>query len=193
MVKGTLNELSQLRDSGFGQPAPRHGLNLLYWFVHEYIELYNDDVVLNSNPQNGAFGFHNFLNTIEDEDHIVPIQTFPYYEVGNLNAKGADKLPSYVRANYSHNEADSNKDRIIVRLDYSGALNRVYVTEHSDKKLFDNSKTYRVSVGLLKIIKNMNRERYLSLLSIPQMQHIHVTQQSAFEREPENNSWCAIL
>ncbi|XP_003197778.1 uncharacterized protein [Danio rerio] len=166
MVKGTLNELSQLKQSGFGQPEPRHGLNLLYWFAREYVDIgYGEIIPKSSYPENGDFGFHKFNNRIEDEDHIVPIQNLPYYEVGNLNYRNADELPDYVRGKYSRNTPDSNKDRIIVRQDGNGKLSRVYVTEHSDAKLFDSSKTYRVSQGLLQIINNRSREDFLSEVS----------------------------
>lgn len=177
----TLNELSQLKDSGFGQPRPRHGLNLLYWFAKDYIHFSNGEIVPKYRPRNGDFGFHTYHNRIEDDDdHIVPLQNLPYYEVGNLNARGADKLPNYVRANYSQSDPESNRDRIIVRQDASGNFNRVYVTEHSDPRRFASSRTYRVSHGLLQIIKNMNREQYLE-------------RTSNTAPEPDNNSWCTIL
>ncbi|KAL0202983.1 hypothetical protein M9458_001001, partial [Cirrhinus mrigala] len=114
MVNGTLNELSQLKESGFGQPLPRHGLNLLHWFAQDYISFSKTDIVPKFSPQNGDFCFHKFKNRIEDDDHIVPVQNLPYYEVGNLNAPEADKLPNYVRENYDKNISESNKDRIIV-------------------------------------------------------------------------------
>ncbi|KAI7810683.1 hypothetical protein IRJ41_005294 [Triplophysa rosa] len=175
MVKDTLNELFQLKNCGFGQPQPRHGLNLLYWFDREYIAFSNYEIVPKTSPQRGDFGFHKFLNRIEDDNHIVPLQSLPYYEVGNLNARGADKLPDYVRAN-KNSDADSNKDRIIVRMDNDGNIERVYITEHSDQKRFDNNKTYRVSKGLLQIIKNTTQEQYLNSVS-----------------NPQNDSWCTIL
>lgn len=194
MVKGTLNELSQLRDSEFGQPQPRHGLNLLYWFAHDYIQISNGIIYQNFNPKGGAFGFHKFLNRIEDDECLLPNQNQSCFEVGNLHYEGADKLPDYVRK-YGRGP-DSNKDRIIVSLDTSGNIQRVYITEHSDAKRFDNSKTFRVSQGLLKIIKNLNREQYLNLVLKPQYQVINqarIVNQNQFERPPENNSWCTIL
>ncbi|XP_056103217.1 uncharacterized protein LOC130082385 [Rhinichthys klamathensis goyatoka] len=222
MVKDTLNELSQLKQSGFGQPwPPRHGLNLLYWFAHEYIGFINyGEIVLRFKPKKGDFGFHKYHNRIDEEDPIVPIvpqENLLYYEVGNLNFPGADDLPDYVRANYRRNNPipDSNKDRVIVRLDVNGSLNRVYVTEHSDPKSFDSSKTFRVSQGLLQIIKNMSRDQYLSQLSsTPEKQvgfrhtpgeqagfrhtpgeqvGFRHTPQSHYNPPPNNDSWCTIL
>ncbi|KAI7811027.1 interferon-inducible protein Gig1 [Triplophysa rosa] len=191
MVKDTLNELFQLKNCGFGQPQPRHGLNLLYWFAREYIAFSNNDILPKTSPQRGDFGFHKFLNRIEDDNHIVPLQNLPYYEVGNLNARGADKLPVYVRAN-KNSDADSNKDRIIVRMDNYGDIERVYITEHSDQKRFDNNKTYRVSKGLLQIIKNMTREQYLNSVSNP-IYYQHRSQSGVEPPPPQNDSWCTIL
>ncbi len=195
MVKDTLNELSQLNQSGFGQPQPRHGLNLLYWFAHEYIDFRNGKIVSIYSPQNGNFGFHKFENRIEDDDdHLLPRQNLPYYEVGNLNYPGADELPDYVRANYRQNIPDNNKDCIIVRQDDDGNFNRVYVTEHSDSKQFDSSKTYRVSQGLLQIIKSMSREQYLKQTSNTRVPDVMFTEQRCEVIEPRGNSWwCAIL
>ncbi|KAK9981507.1 hypothetical protein ABG768_001036 [Culter alburnus] len=189
----TLNELPQLRDSGFGQPWPRHGLNLLYWFTHDYIDFSNGGIVLNFRPKNGEFGFHKYHNRIEDEEHNIvptPTQDFPYYEVGNLNYAGAGDLPNYVRGN-DHNIPDGNKDRIIVRLDANGRLNRVYVTEHSDPKRFDRNKTFRVSQGLLQIIKNMSREKYLTEVCSTREQYVRL--QSHVTPASNSDSWCAIL
>ncbi|XP_059409320.1 uncharacterized protein LOC132143191 [Carassius carassius] len=174
MVNGTLNDLSQLKQSGFGQPWPRHGLNLLYWFAHDYIDFRNGKMVSISSPHDNRFGFHKFKN--DDDDHIVPIENLPYYEVGNLNAPGADELPNYVRAEYNQSNRDSNKDRIIVHQDANGNFNRVYVTEHlkDNLKQFDSKKTYCVSQGLLQIIKNMTREQFLNKTS--KTQEVHASQ-----------------
>uniref|UniRef100_A0A8C1ZAE8 Uncharacterized protein n=1 Tax=Cyprinus carpio TaxID=7962 RepID=A0A8C1ZAE8_CYPCA len=192
----TLNELPQLKYSGFGQPWPRHGLNLLYWFAHDYIDFRNGQIVSIFSPQDGDFGFHEYHNRIEDDDdHIVPCQNLPYYEVGNLNSPGADELPDYVRANYRHSNPSSNKDRIIVRKDASGNFNRVFVTEHSDPRRFDSSRTFRVSQGLLLIIKNMTQEQYLKQTYNTEEDCPRVTLQSSNVNETasDNNSWCTIL
>ncbi len=198
IMVSTLNELSQLKYSGFGQPWPRHGLNLLYWFAQDYIYFSNGKIVSIYSPEDGDFGFHEYHNRIEDDDddHLLPRQILSYYEVGNLNYPGANKLPNYVRANYRQNIPDNNKDRIIVRQDDDddGNFNRVYVTEHSDPKRFDSSKTFRVSQGLLKIIKNMGREQYLQKIANTREDHARLAQQSPtiIETAPDN-SWCTIL
>lgn len=114
----TLNELAQLRDSGFGQPWPRHGLKLLYWFANECISFENNNEMHSEcDPANGDFGFHCFENREQNAVKILPNVNTPYYVVGNLKSRGADQLPPYVSENYSTNHNDSNTDRIIVSVD----------------------------------------------------------------------------
>lgn len=197
MVKiRTLNELSQLRDSDFNQPSPRHGVELLYWFSQ----------VDQLDPTNGDFGFHKFLNRIDDdEDKLLPDQNLPYYEVGNLNEPGADELPRYVRPHNRHYSNDGNKDRIIVRLNH-GRIDRVYVTEHADQKNFSHSRTYRVSQGLLNQIRGMERDGFLKRMQ--QKQQYRVINQSSNinysyneqnsrntndQQRDDSGSWCTIL
>lgn len=179
MVKiRTLNELSQLRDSEFNQEPPRHGLNLLYWFAHDVDHL---------NPSAGAFGFHRFYNRMDDDDDddLLPKQNFPYYEVGNLNARGADKLPRYVRPSNSHYYKEYNKDRIIVRLN-NGCIDRVYVTEHEDEKNFNHSRTYRVSQGLLDHIRRISERKQF-------LKHMQKQPQPQAQQSDSSGSWCTIL
>lgn len=163
----TLNELSQLGSSDFNQPDPRHGLRLLYWFAQEQNQL---------NPTSGAYGFRRFYNRIYDEQ-LLPNQNLPYYEVGNLNALGADKLPNYVRPHNHHFYNDYNKDRIIVGLN-GGWIDRVYVTEHEDQTEFDSSRTYRVSQGLLDQIRWMDKEQFLKQME--QQRKLRFTNQNRF-------------
>ncbi|XP_076848431.1 uncharacterized protein LOC143494210 [Brachyhypopomus gauderio] len=177
----TLNELAQLKDKGFGKPYPRHGLNLLYWFANECIDIDTfGRLVPKFNLTHGVYGFHRFHNRIDDEETPLPNQNIPKYEVGNLSAPGADKLPWYVRENYSRDLQNSNMDRIIVCLNDSGYLERVYIAEHTTQTNFSRSRTYRVSQGLLKIIRNLQREDFLKKMK-------------PTESPPENNSWCIIL
>lgn len=112
----TLNELSQLKETNFGQPDPRHGLRLLWWFAHECVHIDMDNFMIalyNPAEDFGRFGFRRFYNRIEDdEDRLLPNNNLPYYEVGNLSF---GSLPHYVTLNYNSNRADSNADRVIVR------------------------------------------------------------------------------
>nr|XP_055060369.1 uncharacterized protein LOC129444049 [Misgurnus anguillicaudatus]XP_055060370.1 uncharacterized protein LOC129444049 [Misgurnus anguillicaudatus]XP_055060371.1 uncharacterized protein LOC129444049 [Misgurnus anguillicaudatus]XP_055060372.1 uncharacterized protein LOC129444049 [Misgurnus anguillicaudatus] len=160
----TLNELSQLKDNRFGQPDPRHGLRLLWWFANECVSIDSyGRMTAQCNPTTRVFGFKRFSNRIEDdEDRLLPNNvTLPYYEVGNLNDSGS--LPSYVTVNHNRNRADSNKDRIIVR--YNSGLrsfDRIYVTQHADHVNFDQNHTYRISQGLIKTIQGFwNLEEFL--------------------------------
>lgn len=191
MVKiPTLNELSKLADSQFNQPPPRHGLNLLYWFAQQYGQL---------DPESKVYGFHRFHNRIDDDDdRLLPNQDLPYYEVGNLNAPGAEKLPSYVKPKPNSNYYKaSNKDRIIVRLDDRGRIGRVYVTEHEDQKNFDIGRTYRVSLGLLDQISRMERTEFLKGMQQRQQLRggVFIANQANKQANKQANdgSWCTIL
>lgn len=158
IMVGTLNKLSKLRETKYGQPPPRHGLNLLWWFAHACVQIdSNDQMIAKCNPANGAFGFHRFYNW----DYLLPKINLPYYEVGNLNTP--DSLPYYVIEYHSGHSDNSNKDRIIVS--YNSRQRRfmnVYVTQHSDQKHFDQNHTYRISLDLLKDIQELSREDFLS-------------------------------
>lgn len=155
---GTLNKLSKLRETKYGRPPPRHGLNLLWWFANYCVQIdSNDQMIAKCNPANGAFGFHRFYNW----DYLLPKINLPYYEVGNLNTP--DSLPYYVIEYHSGHSDNSNKDRIIVS--YNSRQRRfmnVYVTQHSDQKHFDQNHTYRISIDLLKDIQGLSREDFLS-------------------------------
>uniref|UniRef100_A0A673I501 Uncharacterized protein n=1 Tax=Sinocyclocheilus rhinocerous TaxID=307959 RepID=A0A673I501_9TELE len=154
----TLNNLSDLRESRFGQPPPRHGLNLLWWFAHDCVQIdSNSRMIVQCNPTNGAFGFHRFYN----KDKLLPKINLPYYEVGNLHNAGS--LPDYVTENYTTHSDNSNTDRIIVSFDSRRRrFENVYVTQHSDRTHFDQNRTYCISTDLLKDIKELSRKDFLS-------------------------------
>ncbi|KAI4905806.1 hypothetical protein NFI96_002377 [Prochilodus magdalenae] len=190
----TLNELAQLKKSGFGQPHPRHGRNLLYWFACDCVEIENGRMTIQCSPEDGDFGFHKFHNRIEDddEDRLLPRHNLPYYEVGNLR-DGVNKLPRYVTEHYKQSKKDSNKDRIIVCLNDS-TVERIYVTEHQDNCTFDQSRTYRISQGLIQTIKNKTRDdflgktnNYMDLLFRPQCL------KRALKLDEPEGSCCRIL
>lgn len=159
----TLNELSQLKDNRFGQPDPRHGLRLLWWFANECVSIDNyGRITALCNPGTGDFGFRRFYNRIEDdEDRLLPNNiTLLYYEVGNLNDSGS--LPYYVTVNHKRNRADSNKDRIIVGYNSDlRSFDRIYVTQHADPVNFDQNHTYRISQGLIRTIGSLALEEFL--------------------------------
>ncbi|XP_045073596.1 uncharacterized protein LOC121558525 [Coregonus clupeaformis] len=163
----TLNEIDHLQSSGFGRPRPRHGLQLLHWFTHDYVKFNkNGEMVTVCNPTNAAFGFHRFFDNIEEHDgqcnQLLPDQGLPYYEVGNLNAPGSENLPRYVRKNRTGHNDDSNIDRIIISLQSDLVLDRIYVTQHDHHRgAFDPERTYRISKGLVSIIRNLELDELL--------------------------------
>ncbi len=153
----TLNKLSKLRETKYGRPPPRHGLNLLWWFAHYCVQIdFNGRMTAKCNPKNGEFGFHRFYNW----DRLLPHSDLPYYEVGNLHTP--DSLPDYVTKRYTGYSDSSNMDRIIVS--YNSRQRRfmnVYVTQHSDQKHFDQNHTYCISLDLLKDIQGLSRKDFL--------------------------------
>ncbi|XP_062864950.1 uncharacterized protein LOC134326700 [Trichomycterus rosablanca] len=203
MVKiETLNELSSLRNTGFGQPPLRHGLNLLYWFAKEAVDIGNGVLVPKINIKGKEFGFQFFNNRIDDdEDRLLPNQNLPYFEVGNLNAPRAEMLPDYVRPlNNQHYYGKGNMDRIIVRLN-DRTIDRVYITQHSDPQNFSHSGTYRVSLGLINTIRNMEKNQFLQIVRLVKFQSLSGGASSQRENvDPQRGntddswfSWCTIL
>ncbi|XDV15715.1 hypothetical protein PO909_015733 [Leuciscus waleckii] len=153
----TLNNLSDLKESKFGRPPPRHGLILLWWFANECVQIdFNSRMVALCNPKNGAFGFHRFYN----RENLLPNTNLPYYEVGNLHI--TDSLPEYVTVNYKGYSDNSNKDRIIVLFNLRwNRFESIYVTQHSDMVNFDQNHTYCISIELMKIIQDLSCEEFL--------------------------------
>lgn len=153
-----LEEIEDLSRSRFGQPSPRHGLELLFWFAKEYIIFDNNNqIVLKYDPKDGHFGFHRFQNRIDNiqDDRLLPTQTSPYYEVGNLHSPGASYLPFYVRKKFTNQMDGSNTDRIIIGSNSDGAV-QVYVTQHEDQRNFSHDHTCRISDSLLYEIHNIS-------------------------------------
>ncbi|KAJ8335957.1 hypothetical protein SKAU_G00392990 [Synaphobranchus kaupii] len=144
----TLNELTQLRDSGFGRRRPRHGLRLLHWLARDCFSV---DSALLCDPERGDYGFHYFKNS--EYDLPVLREDHSYYEVGNLNLTNAQFLPIYVMENYQWNVAVSNSDRLILSVGPENIIDRIYATKHKGKGSFDSEHTYRISKGLMKVIK----------------------------------------
>ncbi|KAK7165598.1 hypothetical protein R3I93_005612 [Phoxinus phoxinus] len=183
----TLNELAQLRDSGFGKPWPRHGLNLLYWFAKKCVSFGNDNVMIyKCDPTKGDFGFHLFEKRNDDfGNKLRPDADHPYYVVGNLNIKKYPKakyLPGYV-SKHKSDQLNSNTDRIIVSLYDEEEFNRVYVTQHHDRSNYDPNATYRISRGLLMIIRRMSLEEFLK-----EMGYIQPVLPSAINNRPQTTN-----
>ncbi|XP_063079990.1 uncharacterized protein LOC134469895 [Engraulis encrasicolus] len=160
----TLNELKRLQRSQFGQPEPRHGLRLLFWFANELIEFISNQMFATVHPNTAVFGFHPFHNRPDhDGDILLPeTENSDYYVVGNLKNTNAYQFPDYVTEKYTGLQDDSNTDRIIVDMDGCNVY-RVYVTRHLGRSNFSHSETYRISQGLISVIKKMeDLEDFLS-------------------------------
>ncbi|XP_058242686.1 uncharacterized protein LOC131351308 [Hemibagrus wyckioides] len=157
-----LEEIDQLKQSGFGRPQPRHGLKLLYWFATDCLTLdQNYALKLSCYPGNGDFGFHLFLNRYDRNGwKLLPDVTFNYYVVGNLSKRGAYNLPPYVREHYNKDINNSNKDRIIIS-SINMSVYTVYVTEHSDQSNFNKRATYQISKRLIMIIRGLRLDEFL--------------------------------
>ncbi|KAG9259996.1 hypothetical protein AMEX_G27641 [Astyanax mexicanus] len=200
----TLNTLWDLLDSGFGWPSPRHGLNLLYWFANECVEVdkWNQITVL-CDPSSRDFGFRLYHNN----EGLLPVTNQPYFEVGNLNHEEARNLPDYVRREYNGYQYNNNADRIIICVDHDSVnhvywFERVYVTEHIDLKNFNRKATYRISKGLLKNIRNLRLEVFLKLagyqgevvhqlmmIDAPRVVKNHVTIEVTSDSDSESDSF----
>lgn len=168
MVKlRTLNELVHLKETGFGQPYPRHGLSLLWWFADECVEIDDDgNMIARYDPEDRDFGFHDFHNA----EALLPHTDLPYYEVGNL--AHTHDLPYQVTRYYRGNEhlQESNTDRIVasVNSDWSDKwFDRIYVTHHiGDDEGFDENSTFRISQGLIEIIQGLEWSDFIDAVKI---------------------------
>ncbi|KAL0202982.1 hypothetical protein M9458_001000, partial [Cirrhinus mrigala] len=151
-----ITTISQLRECGFGQPWPRHGLKLLFWFAKDCIWVSdNDDMFLACDPTKKDFGFHLFENRfIECQEKLLPDVNFQYYLLGNLNSPGADMLPNYIKEHNTGQQDTGNADRIIVTAQGEWKFGKIYVTTHKDQWSFDPYSTFHISRSLLKDIKS---------------------------------------
>ncbi|XP_055060361.2 uncharacterized protein [Misgurnus anguillicaudatus] len=161
MVK-TLDKLDELKETGFGQPDPRHGRRLLWWFAKTCVHIdSNSRMTALCNPTDS--GFKRFNNRNEgNSGRLLPYSHIPYYEVGNL--KPPNSLPGYVKVNYTYRSDGSNKDRIIVSYDKNlKTFDKIYVTQHlGHSKYFDAKNTFCISQRLIKIIQGCgNLEEFL--------------------------------
>lgn len=159
----TLSSLVELQRSGFGQPSPRHGLRLLYWFVNNCVEVNQQGQMISlCSPSTGEFGFRIFHNRDEGgKGSLLPdCSRQMYYELGNLSVFGVKSMPEYVRERYTGFQDKSNTDRLIVCLD-SETFNDIYVTRHKSRMNFDPRHTFCISLELVRSIKTMQREDFL--------------------------------
>ena len=61
---GELTTVTDLTESGFGRPRPRHGLPLVYWFASECVAFLDQQGAMEArcDVETGDFGFHRFGN-----------------------------------------------------------------------------------------------------------------------------------
>ncbi len=169
-----LTTISQLEECGFGQPGPRHGLKLLYWFAKDCIWINDDDdddMFLACDPAKEDFGFHLFENRYtKRKEKLLPDVEFPYYLLGNLNSPGADMLPNYIKGHNTYQQNDSNADRIIVTAHGEWRFGKIYVTTHKDQSSFDPYATFHISRSLLKNIRSFqNLEDFLQTVGYQEL------------------------
>lgn len=159
----TLNNIEDLKSSGYGRPWPRHGLHLLHWFSNEYVRFNNyGDMVVGQHPKDNIYGFHHFANHPQhDGKRLLPYQNMPCYEVGNLFGPEAKKLPEYVRSNIREDKTLSNIDRLIISIHPDWTVDKIYVTKHNGEVSFDPQNTFQISKDLVKIISNQDLEKDL--------------------------------
>ncbi|ROL40643.1 hypothetical protein DPX16_9637 [Anabarilius grahami] len=148
------NNIDDLKNVDYGKSAPRHGLQLLFWFAQEVVDVdHNNILVLNSNfdPHRGDFGFHLYLNKEGILPSLSSLQS--YYSVGNLKSPGAKTLPAYVQRYYRNtNVPQRNMDRLIVSMiqNNPNRMFRVFITAHNlHKNDFNPSDTYEIDPALI--------------------------------------------
>ncbi|XP_029543248.2 uncharacterized protein LOC115145839 isoform X1 [Oncorhynchus nerka] len=158
-----LSTIQDFKDNGFGQPPPRHGLRLLYWFATECVEFnQHGNMLLLFNPVEKDFGFHYFGNF----EKILPDlkgRREHYFGVGNLTYPKAEELPNYVR---EYSQSQCNKDRIIIRQKQGNVQDvmAIYVIEHKQGGHlgeFDAKSTRLVNPDLIRMIRDAELEKFL--------------------------------
>ncbi|KAA0722060.1 hypothetical protein E1301_Tti012134 [Triplophysa tibetana] len=163
-----LNDLSMLKNTSFGQPAPRHGLRLLWGFAHECVNISNGKMTAKCDPRTGQFGFKHFKN--KNEGHtsnggrLLPVGKLQYYETGNQNQTS---FPSCTTSwDNTKKQHKCNIDRIIVSYNTNlKTFQVIYVTQHSSqkrkRKQFDQHHTYCISPDLIKLIQDLELNEFL--------------------------------
>ncbi|XP_067309396.1 uncharacterized protein [Pseudorasbora parva] len=149
-----LYDIDDLKNITYAKSAPRHGLQLLFWFSQKVLNVDQNNILIidsNFDPHRGDFGFHRYLN----KEGILPsLRSWQsYYSVGNLKSPGAKALPAYVRRYYRNtNVPQRNMDRLIVSVDPNRPkrILGVFITSHNlHKNDYNPSDTYEIDYSLI--------------------------------------------
>ncbi|KAI7809439.1 hypothetical protein IRJ41_008220 [Triplophysa rosa] len=152
-----LDNIKALKKICNGMRAPRHRLQLLHWFSQRVRNIdQNGILTLDSNldPTRGDFGFHRF----ENRERLLPSPSRGrmYYSVGNLNYRGANALPSYVRANRNTQLREANMYRLMISVNqnHPNRVFNVYSTSHNlGQNDFNPDDTYEINHTLIEQIR----------------------------------------
>ncbi|XP_050985244.1 uncharacterized protein LOC127177174 [Labeo rohita] len=149
-----LDNIQDLKNITYAKSAPRHGLQLLFWFAQKVVTVDQNNIpILDSNfdPSRGDFGFHHYGN----REGIFPSLSSwqSYYSVGNLKSPRANALPAYVRKYYRNtNVPERNMDRLIISVKQNkpNKILGVFITAYDlHKNDFNPADTYEIDPALL--------------------------------------------
>uniref|UniRef100_A0A8C1Q3K8 Uncharacterized protein n=1 Tax=Cyprinus carpio TaxID=7962 RepID=A0A8C1Q3K8_CYPCA len=149
-----LNDIHDLRNITYAKSAPRHGLQLLFWFAQKVVTVDKDNILIldsNFDPSRGDFGFHHYSNR---EDILPSLSSWQsYYSVGNLKSPGASALPAYVQKYYRNtNVPERNMDRLIISVKQNkpNKILSLFITAYDlQKNDFNPADTYEIDPALV--------------------------------------------
>ncbi|XP_043110209.1 uncharacterized protein LOC122355713 isoform X2 [Puntigrus tetrazona] len=149
-----LKDIHDLKNITYARSAPRHGLQLLFWFAQKVVTVDQSNILIldsNFDPSRGDFGFHHYSN----REVILPSLSSwqSYYSVGNLKSPGAKALPAYVQKYYRNtNVPERNMDRLIISVKQNkpNKILGVFITAYDlHKNDFNYENTYEIDPALL--------------------------------------------